>query len=135
VDSEGEWRWRYATTRPTESRIEKRRPKDGNVDERAILDIVWKVSVTSTWVPVIEEGVLKMETMEVFVHVVDIPMGLRGLVQGSGLPGNIIQILQVGCLLIMKSICEVYMLIADCERNGGYDGYHRALSGRVCPPR
>lgn len=83
----------------------------------------------------IEEGVLKMETMEVFVHAVDIPMGLRGLVQVSGLPGNIIQILQVGCLLIMKSICEVYMLIADCERNGGYYGYHGAFSGRVCPPR
>ena len=58
-------------------------------------DIVWEVSVTSTWVAVLEEGVLKMETMEIFVHSILVPGRLESLVDSTGLPGKVVQTLQV----------------------------------------
>lgn len=90
MDSEGEWRWSYADrTGAKRSRPDEPEPqceKD---------DVVWKVSVSSTWVAVLEEGVLKMETMEIFIHSIHVPARLESLVDNTGLPGKVVQILQV----------------------------------------
>jgi len=76
---------------PAEEGEEKR---DGEVD------IVWKVSTTTTWVPVPEEAVLKMETMEVIVHSVNVPKALRERVGDTGLPAPVDRVLQVSPSLI-----------------------------------
>ena len=130
MDAEGEWRWSYVDrTGARRSRPDEPEPQCENDD------IVWEVSVSSTWVAVLEEGVLKMETMEIFVHSILVPGRLESLVDSTGLPGKVVQILQVSLdeattpisarMLVWEKHVDAQddRLIADRERDGGYDRY------------
>jgi hypothetical protein len=108
VDSDGEWRWVYA---PSPASGAAAVPTLTPVRGRETKEVVWKIRLQATFVPVLDEGVLKMENLEVMVdewyttvarayghEQADVALAgvsACGVVGEWGLPGKLLRILDI----------------------------------------
>mgnify|MGYP007001963892 FL=1 len=96
VESEGEWRMIYAApaglTLDDSDGMETDESAQG--EEDGIIEVVWTVSILSTWVEAGAEEVLKMEGIEIIVNDWTVS-GNKGFIAEYGLPGRVLDVLEV----------------------------------------
>lgn len=109
VESEGEWRWSYAMPSAAGAGAGAPRPARSVKETK---EVVWKVRLQATFVPVLHEGVLKMENLEIMVDewavssrrafdhervLRTVPVPVRGgsVIGEWGLPGKVMRVLDI----------------------------------------